>query len=128
MEEWELVELEVALHGLDAPKIAREKAEDYARRGDVHAQKRWLRKAQLAEEQLFKNARERERKLAVDPNESDLFAGFSGTQTDDSLVELIPGIRLENVFAHVMAPYIVAFDQRNVGNLTLDPGRRRRED
>lgn len=115
MDELTIVKLKVRLHGLDALEIARAEAEQYREEGNDAAYKRALRRVQLTEEQIEQDAIESSRKTAVRPNDSPLFAGLTNILLEDDCFELADGLRLENVFAHVMAPYMVAFSPAEKG-------------
>jgi hypothetical protein len=57
----------------------------------------------------------------MNPNTSPLYAGISGLQLEAESFELGQGVTLSKTFAHVMAPFLIAFAPANPGELT--PGR-----
>ncbi len=50
-------------------------------------------------------------RLAFDPAHSSIYGGVSGADLPIELFELAPGLALRRTFAHVMAPYVMAFER-----------------
>ncbi|MEL7065671.1 MAG: hypothetical protein AAFP00_18165, partial [Bacteroidota bacterium] len=115
MDEQKIVELEVRVHGIDALELAKAKADQYKADGNEAAYKRALRRVKLTEEQIEKDAEETARKSAVRPETSPLFAGLTNVIINGESFEIAEGICLESIFAHVMAPYIIAFSPGEAG-------------
>lgn len=115
MDERKIIEIEVGLHGPGALDIAKADADQYRTEDNDAAYQRALQRIKLIEEQIEQNAKEATRKSAIRPEMSQLFAGLTNIVLSNDHFEITDGLRLETVFAHVMAPYIVAFSPAEKG-------------
>lgn len=83
--------------------------------GDENSYQRALRKIELTIQQLEKNTSEQIRKLSIKPEESPLFAGITNLTLRQDSFEFCGGLKIDKVYSHVMAPYIVAFSPAEEG-------------
>ena len=105
----EFAQLYVALHGSDAPRVAREKAAECEAAGDTTGSDAWTLRAQACEAHIRIQAEERTRIANMNIEECPLFGGISGIALDVPSIEILPGAVLTSTYAHVMAPYLIAF-------------------
>jgi len=110
-----VIGLIVALHGSEAPRVERKKAEECRELRDQWSASYHEKNAELAEAQPVANRVEARRKQSADPKAIDLYGGLSGIRMNVPEFELAEGAILKATYAHVMAPYMVAFN-RPVGD------------
>lgn len=109
MDEKSLVEIRVRLNGPDALRLAEEKVEACKASGDNIHYEQAVRQLELTKQILEEDKAEATRRAKVDPAESDLFAGLTNAVLKTSVFEIAAGLRLETIYAHITAPYLVAF-------------------
>lgn len=110
-----LIEIEVRVHGKETPNIFRARAQSCHVSGDMDGEQRWLDDAIEAERILAAEQLEHHRRQAVDPEASPLFGGVSGVRMENDSFDLGDGVCLRSTFAHVMAPYLLAFSPAQDG-------------
>jgi len=115
MDESKIVDILIGIHGPDALDVVKSEAEQYRAQGNDLAYNRALRRVKLTEEQIKVNAGREARRSSIHPNTSPLFAGLTNIVLSGDKFEITDGLHLESVFAHVMAPYIVAFSPAEKG-------------
>lgn len=118
-----LIEIKVRLYGLEALEMAKDEAARHKAAGDDQAYERAVREVELVRQQLERDSNERARKASINPEDSPLFAGITNLALSDENFEFCRGLRLERVFAHVMAPYMVAFSPAEKGQPHPGPWR-----
>jgi hypothetical protein len=109
MDDRQLIRIQTRLHGEETPSVFKARAEECLQAGDTSGTARNLRSAALAEEIL---AEEREKALCrkvVRPDTTNLFGGISGLKLEHGQYDLGDGVSLRSTYAHIMAPYIMAF-------------------
>ena len=102
---------------------ARAKAQECAEKGDHVGKSRWLREARLCEDQLQRKRQQQSEEASIRFNEINLFGGISGVELQSKDYQIAKGISLRTVFAHVMAPYILAFARAPAGQPHPGPWR-----
>ncbi|MCB6178283.1 hypothetical protein LHP98_09085 [Rhodobacter sp. Har01] len=108
------VEAEALLYGPQALKRALDKAEELERQGDLSGALHWREKALALKEYFELDEIERKRKVGISPVKVRLYAAFTGISVKES-VEISNGLRLDPTYAHVMAPFILAFSPAEDG-------------
>lgn len=106
--------------GPQAIEIALERAEELARNGDATASERWRGKANAFREYFEAKEVERRRKAKIDPNLVRLHGGVSGLKVEEP-IEIVTGLRLVPTYAHVIAPFIMAFKPPELGQAHPGP-------
>lgn len=109
-----LVEAEALLHGPDSIKKALDKAEESERLGDLDGALRWRKEASTLTEYFERVEIDRQRRAAITPAQVQLYAAFTGLSVNDR-IEISSGLWLDQTFAHVMAPFILAFSPAEGG-------------
>lgn len=109
------VEVELLLHGPEALERATAEAREFEERGDHASLSRALRKVELIKDKINFNEMEQARKKSTNPNEEPLFGGLTRIVIPEQKFEISAGLYLESVYAHVMAPYLVAFSPAQKG-------------
>lgn len=105
-----MTDIEADRLGPRAIEIALGKAEDLAREGDVAGAERWRGKARAFQEYFEAEEAERHRKARVNPAAVRLHAGIAGLRVEEP-IEIASGLQLAPTYAHVMAPFIMAFNE-----------------
>lgn len=117
-----LVEVEALLHGQDAIRRALDRAEELELRGHSERALLWRKRAAALVEFFERDETERKRRCAIHPEESQLHAAFTGIIVDQR-IEISSGLWLDKTFAHVMAPFILAFSPAEDGKPHPGPWR-----
>lgn len=115
-----MTDIEADRLGPQAIEIALERAEKLARKGDTMAAERWRGKAKAFQEYFEAEEVERRRKAEVNPNLVRLHGGISGLRVEEP-IEIVTGLRLTPTYAHVMAPFIMAFKPPEIGQAHPGP-------
>jgi hypothetical protein len=106
--------LEALAHGQHALRSALEKARKLEQQGDVNGALHWREKAVALQEYFVAEETELKRKASINPTNVRLYAAVSGLKVD-KCIEISKGLRLDPTYAHVMAPFILAFLPAEVG-------------
>ena len=109
-----VVKAEALLHGPDAVRRALDRAKALERHGDLKGALQWRERAIALKEYFALDEMERKRKAAIKPAQIQLYAAFTGIRVSEC-VEISNGFRLDQTFAHVMAPFILAFSPAEDG-------------
>ncbi|MEA5162477.1 hypothetical protein U5903_16990 [Cereibacter johrii] len=109
-----VIKAEALLHGPDAVKRALDRAEELERQGDLNGALQWRRRGIALKEYFELDEKERKRKEAIKPAQIRLYAAFTGLSVNEC-VEISNGLWLDHTFAHVMAPFILAFSPAEDG-------------
>ncbi len=115
-----MTDIEADRLGPRAVEIALATAESLARSGDAAGAERWREKAKAYREYFEAELKEHHRKIAVDPSVVKLFAGVAGLKLEETM-DIGAGLRLEPTFAHVMSPFVMAFEEAEQGRPHAGP-------
>lgn len=115
-----MTDIEADRLGPQAIEFALERAKELAQKGDATAAERWRGKAKAFQEYFEAEEVERRRKAEINPNLVRLHGGISGLRVDEP-IEIVTGLRLAPTYAHVMAPFIMAFKQPELGQAHPGP-------
>lgn len=110
-----LLKLKVLEHGEGALQSALERVRHLEEAGDTIGLERAQKEAEAIREVIEEMTAQDARLASISPNEVTLFAGLSHVSVPDESFQIMPGLSLENVYAHVMAPYLVAFNKAPEG-------------
>ncbi|MEZ5994118.1 MAG: hypothetical protein R3C25_00025 [Hyphomonadaceae bacterium] len=114
MNERLIAELEYRQHGDDARRQAIEEADRHASRGEHAMAKYFQRKAALIDEIGAADRADQIRRATIHPDTSPLHGAISGIGIEGAF-DLGDGVILRSVYAHVMAPYVMAFKKAEPG-------------
>lgn len=109
-----VVKAEALLHGPDSVRKALDRAEELERQGDLAGALQLRRKAAALKEYFELDEIESKRKAGINPSQVRLYAAFTGLGVNER-VEISSGLSLDQTYAHVMAPYILAFSPAEDG-------------
>lgn len=108
-----LLEILVGIDGIDVLHQENAHALRCRNQGDKTGEERHLRRAKIISDIISDNKIEKKRKKNTSFENVHLYGGISGLDVGN--FELLEGLSFEPVFAHVMAPYIVAFSRPETG-------------
>ena len=103
-----MTDIEADRLGPRAIEIALTRAEELARKGDATASESWRGKARAYQEYFEAEETERRRKAGINPTLIRLHGGISGLRIEEP-IEIATGLHLAPTYAHVMAPFVMAF-------------------
>lgn len=113
--ERQLVEIEVRAKGAAAIAEYRMEATRHEALGDTERRDVYLRRIQIAEAYLAEQAAQQAALASIRPNDVDLFAGIAGATMRPDSFDLGGGVAIRKTYAHVMAPFLVAFERATLG-------------
>jgi hypothetical protein len=114
--EREFVEIEVRWRGNSTPDYYRGEAELCDVRSDVEGKEKFLRRARFAEEYLTNVKEQENRQSTIQPNSTDLYGGVAGAHMSLESFDFGGGASIRKTFAHVMAPFLLAFKKAEPGH------------
>lgn len=115
-----MTDIEADRLGPRAIEIALARAEDLAQKGDASGAERWREKARAFREYFEAEEAERHRKAGINPAMIALHGGLSGLRIEGT-IEIVAGLRLAPTYAHVMAPFVMAFKPAEPGQAHPGP-------